>query len=239
MYAAAAFVRIEGLTGSAIWRRPRALGLTALARWFEPDRVGGLRPGHPDFEEAAMVAAVACATSAVIAHYEREKGIEPTMALPLELTLALAAWADEESPEKSSGELRRAMVRTSLGADPKHDPRLRRLVWRLLDAPAGPVVPADPLDRAAAAVVLGTARYDEWEAWHAPLWKATDLGPSTGDGRCELRRPDGTAVDLRTAGLDAEAQASIGWTKCYSDPAPFDVVAEARRHAPVVDQNWK
>ncbi len=237
--AAAAFLRIEAMTGSVIWRAPRTLGMTALARWFEPDRAGGLRPGHPDFEEAAMVAVVACATAAVTARYEREKGIEPTMTPPLGLTLGLAAWAEEESSEGSSGELRRAMARRVLGADPKHDPRLRRLVWRLLDAPGGPVVPADPLDRVAAATLLGTARYEEWGAWYEAFWTVAGRRFTTGGSACDMRLADGTAVELRSAALDADARAAFGYTKCYSDPAPFDVLAEARRHATVLGQNWK
>lgn len=194
-----------------------------------------------------MVAAEVSRVAAGIAAYDREKGREATIVPPLGLAMTLAAWADEPAPEGSSLELRRAMVRTTLGADPKNDPRLRRLIWRLLDAPDGPVVPSDPLDRWAAAVVVGTARYEEWGAWHGPFWKVAANRLVVGGDPCELRSSDGVSVDLRTTALNGAAGNAFGWTKCYGDPAPFDVLAEARRAAaqvcptptPAPDQNWK
>lgn len=232
-HATAAFVRLYGLMGGAALRPVAARALDALGSRFDRSRSDALPEDDPTFPETAMAAAQACGDAAHISAADRTAGKAETVAPPLGLVQALAAWAAEPVPEGTDAELPRAMVRVSLGADPKFDASLLRIVARLRNAPGEPGVPADLLARYAAAVLMRAATYEDWCVWHRPFWtkeSAGDLWPVSKDP-CDARTRDGSTPTLRTLTLDALARDAFQWTH-HGDPPPVDAMDEARRALP-------
>jgi len=229
-HATAALVRLYGLVGGAALRPVAARALEALGRRFDRSRSDALPEDDLTFPETAMAAAQACGDAAHISAADRKAGKAETVAPPLGLVQALAAWAGEPVPEDTDGELPRAMVRVSLGADPKTDASLMRVVARLRNAGGEPLVPADLLARYAAAVLMRAASYQDWCAWARPFWtqeSAGDLWPVSKDP-CDPRTRDGSTPTLRTLALDALARDAFQWTH-HGDPPPVDAMEEARK----------
>lgn len=224
-----AFVKIYGMTGGE-WILPTTTrALEALGRRFDRTRSDAIEEDDPEFPEAALAAALACGGAAQIAAYERRAGKPRAVVPPLGLVRTLCAWADDPALEGSSLELHRAAARVCLGADPKTDPALLRIVARLRNEGGEPVVPTDPLERCSAAVVMGTARYEDWCAWHGTFWTTAHTDFPVSSDPCDPRTKTGTLPDLRTLSLQAMARGAFGYTKCYGDPPPVNAMDEARR----------
>jgi hypothetical protein len=172
-HATAALVRLYGLVGGAALRPAAARALEALGRRFDRSRSDALPEDDLTFPETAMAAAQACGDAAHLSAADRKAGKAETVAPPLGLVQALAAWAGEPVPEDTDGELPRAMVRVSLGADPKTDASLMRVVARLRNA--GRTPGARDLARYAAAVLMRAASI-RTGAWARPSGRRSPLG---------------------------------------------------------------
>lgn len=227
--ATAALVRLYGATEGEWIRETVVRALGALDRRFDPSRGDALSEDDPSFPEAALSAADACGTAALIAAHQRKAGRAVTLAPPIGLVRTLAAWADEPAPVRSALEVHRAMARILLGVDPRADASIQRIVARLRNEGGEPVVPVDPLELDSAAVVMRTSSDEEYGAWREPLWSRCEAGLPASKDPCDPRLKDGTVPDVRTLSLQAMARSAFGWWRCDQRGAPVDAMDEARR----------